>query len=89
MKWGNQSHWNASKETIDEWLERENKAQDRAENIVCPHCDHIDREWYEYHSLKDWECEDVEIDCCSCSKKFLVSKETQVRFESKKLETET
>lgn len=84
MKWGNQTHWDGE-EPLDKWLERESAAKEKVEAPTCPHCGHIHSEWWEFSGLDDYEVEDYEIHCHSCCEKFLVNKETQIRFESRKV----
>ena len=84
MRHGNQTKWNADIETIDEWLVRERKASAKVESPTCPYCDFTHEEWWEFSGLaSDYDVTDYEIHCHSCSKEFLVDKETSVRFEGK------
>ncbi len=88
MSWGNQTHWRAGDETIDQWLEREQKASRLVENPTCPHCDHVHEEWHFKTPLVEEgylePVDDAEIECDSCDQKFIVTKETRVRFECRK-----
>jgi transposase-like protein len=84
VKWGNQIHWDG-KESIDAWLERELEASEKVENPTCPYCGEIHREWWEFSGLRHYyQVQDYEIQCHSCGETFLVDKQTQVRFESRK-----
>lgn len=86
MKWGNLTHWDSGRETVDQWLEREHKAKEEVEHPTCPYCHYIHHEWWDFSGLSDYQVEDYEMQCHSCEKKFLCDKETQVRFETKKIE---
>jgi hypothetical protein len=87
VNFGNVTHWDG-KEDLDSWLKREGKERDKVENPTCPYCGNIHEEWFDISGLNhDWEVDNYELDCWSCNKKFLVDKQTKVRFESKKIET--
>lgn len=86
MKFGLVTDWDSKNESIDQWLKREREAKKLVENPTCPYCLSIHEEWYEFLGLQDFEVDDYEIQCHDCNKKFLVNKNTQVRFESKKIE---
>lgn len=85
MRFGNLTNWDAKNESIDQWLEREHLATERAENPTCPHCEHIHHEWWEYSGLSDYEVEDHQIECRNCDQPFLVDKDTRIRFECRKV----
>lgn len=87
MKFGLVTDWDSKNETIDQWLKRESEARKLVENPTCPYCGNIHEEWHAFSGLQDYEVDDYEVQCHDCNKKFLVNKDTQVRFESKKIET--
>lgn len=78
------THWKSNEETIDQWLERERKACEEAENPTCPYCKFIHTDWTDSRAIREeWELEGHELECADCGKPFLCDKETQVRFETR------
>jgi hypothetical protein len=85
MRWGNQTHWDSNKETIEEWLERESHAQEAVENPQCPHCHYINFDFILDQPIHEWHFNDRKMTCGSCGQLFLCTMETQIRFETKKI----
>lgn len=49
-------------------------------NLICPHCQHIHTEWYEYIDDDDESIEDFE--CQSCDAKFDVTVHRSIKFST-------
>jgi DNA-directed RNA polymerase subunit RPC12/RpoP len=80
-------------ETLDQWLDREERQRYEEASIKCPYCRHV---YYEpggdTEDMQDlityWGAEDgpVEVECSECEKTFLVKEDVERTYEVMKPE---